>query len=153
MIQLSIQTLSTGKRCWKSGQDRDGFILETRWSSRSIGSCRQNTSIANLVNRIDSIAAAALRNIQRIVENCQAAKIIILPGLVWRRGRRIADLSDFEISKHIDHRRQRRRRVRNKEFGTGGSDKIQANLSSSQLGGVQASIVVIARQIIKPICL
>ncbi len=61
-------------------------------------------------------------------------------------------MSDFEVSEHVDVRRHGRRQTRYEEFGSSGSNEILTDLSSSKLAGGQSPVIVIACQVINPVC-
>ena len=71
-----------------------------------LGGCPggQHACIANLVDRVDAVAAAALGREHGVVENRQAAEIIVFAGLVWRS---IANLRDGKFAELVDGRRKR----------------------------------------------
>ena len=54
----------------------------TVMGARPRGQSRQGARVADLIDRVDTVAAAALGDVERVVEDGESAEIIVLAGLV-----------------------------------------------------------------------
>ncbi len=111
------------KRRGKTRQyrERSGLNVRRSW---------QHAGISHLVHCVDSVAAAALRDVHRIVENGQPAEIVILPRFVRSS---VADLRHFEVADHIDAWRYRRCLSGYQKFSSRGVNQVQSDLCFGEL--------------------
>ena len=102
MARAAILCDAARERGGKTRQDGDRSSLDIRRS-------RQRAGVSHSIHGVNSVAAAALGDVHRIVENRQPAEIVIFPRFVRSS---LANLGNFEVANHIDVGRHRRCLVR-----------------------------------------
>src|SRR5262249_28199702 len=102
----------------------------------------QDTGVANLIDGVDSIPAAALSHEQRVVENRQPAIVVVLSRLICGC---ISNLANIELA---DHLRNDWGRTGYQQLGASRMSEVQADLRACQLRGTEASIVVISSEVV-----
>ena len=106
------------------------------------GTGGQGAGGARLIDGVDAVAAAALGDVERVVEDGEAAEVGVLARLVG---------AEFQTADHVDVGRKRRRLPRVEQFGARGIGQVDPVLGGRHLLLGEVAGVVVAHHVIEAV--